>query len=74
MENEKNKAGTPDYAGMKEMLDYLKVSYWLVGPDYVLIDLNETFLQLTGGRREKLIGRNILTLVDRKSTRLNSSH
>jgi PAS domain S-box-containing protein len=70
MENEKNKAGTPDYAGMKEMLDYLKVSYWLVGLDYVLIDLNDTFLQLTGGLREKLIGRNILTLVQTEEAEL----
>jgi len=70
MESEKKKAGIPDYAGMKQMLDYLKVSYWLVDPSYVLIDVNETFLKFTGGRREKLIGRNILTLVQPEEAEL----
>ncbi len=53
----------PDYAGMKQMLDYLKISYWLVDLDFVLMDVNETFLELTGACREKLVGRNMLTLV-----------
>jgi two-component system NtrC family response regulator len=60
----------PDYVGMKQMLDYLKVSYWLVSPDYVLIDVNETFLAFTGGKRERLIGRNILTLVQPEEAEL----
>lgn len=70
MESEKNKTGIPDYTGMKQMLDYLKVSYWLVDPHYVLLDVNETFLNFTGGRREKLIGRNILTLVQPEEAEL----
>jgi PAS domain S-box-containing protein len=70
MDCKTEKAGIPDYAGMKQMLDYLKVSYWLVDPDYVLMDVNETFLRFTGGKREKLIGRNILTLVQPEEAEL----
>lgn len=53
----------PDYEDMKRMLDYLNVSYWLVDLDFVLMDVNETFLELTGARREKIVGRNMLSLV-----------
>lgn len=53
----------PDYSGMKRMLDYLRISYWLTDLDFVMIDVNKTFLAFTGGQREKLIGRNMLTLV-----------
>lgn len=53
----------PNYSDMKRMLDYLKISYWLVDLDFVLRDVNDTFLELTGARREKLVGRNMLTLV-----------
>jgi len=63
MVKRENRPDTPDYADMKQMLDYLNVSYWLVSTDYVLMDVNETFLKFTGGDRENLIGRNILNLV-----------
>lgn len=53
----------PDYSGMKRMLDYLRISYWLTDLDFVMIDVNETFLAFTGAQREKLVGRNMLTLV-----------
>ena len=54
----------PDYSEMKRMLDYLRISYWLMDVDFVLIDVNETFLTFTGARREKLVGRNMLTFVN----------
>lgn len=63
MKTDQNIMHMPDYAGMKQMLDYLKVSYWLVDLDFVLMDVNETFLELTGARRKKLVGRNMLSLV-----------
>ncbi len=63
METDQHIMHMPDYAGMKQMLDYLKVSYWLVDLDFVLMDVNETFLELTGARREKIVGRNMLSLV-----------
>ena len=53
----------PSYTEMKQMLDCLKISYWLVDLDFVLLDVNETFLEWTGASREKLVGRNMLTLV-----------
>ncbi len=67
---ENDKLYIPDYTGMKQMLDYLKVSYWLVDPNYVLVDVNKTFLKFTGGHRERLIGRNILTLVQPEEAEL----
>ncbi|MCP4351904.1 MAG: PAS domain S-box protein [Desulfobacterales bacterium] len=63
MANSPSETHIPDYAGMKRILDYLKISYWLVDLDFVLMDVNETFLELTGAHREKLVGRNMLTLV-----------
>lgn len=59
----------PDYSDMKRMLDYLKISYWLVDLNFVLLDVNETFLELTGAKREKLVGRNMLTLVKPEEAR-----
>ena len=53
-----------DNENLKRILDYLKISYWLVGIDFVLIDVNETFLTLTGAKRTKLIGRKMLTLIN----------
>ncbi len=53
----------PSYPEMKQMLDCLKISYWLVDLDFTLLDVNETFLEWTGASREKLVGRNMLTLV-----------
>ena len=63
MNGRANDIPIPDYVDMKRMLDYLKISYWLVDLNFVLMDVNETFLELTGARREKLIGRDMLTLV-----------
>ncbi len=53
----------PDYKGMKKILDYLKIGFWLLDIDLRLMDANETFYELTGAQREKLLGRNILDLV-----------
>ncbi len=70
----KTRKHAPDYLGMKKMLDYLKVSYWLVGLDLVLLDVNQTFLDMTGARAEKLIGRNLLTLVrPKEATRIKDA-
>jgi PAS domain S-box-containing protein len=49
---------------LKRILDYLKIAYWLVDLDFVLLDVNRTFLELTGAKREKVIGREMLTLVN----------
>ena len=56
-------ATTSDNRELKRMLDYLKISYWLVDMDFVLLDVNETFLELTGATRNRLIGRDMRTLV-----------
>lgn len=63
-------SGTPsDNRELKRILDYLKISYWLVDMQFVLIDVNETFLALTGARREKLIGRDMRTLISAEENR-----
>jgi len=56
-------AASPGNDNLKRILDYLKISYWLTDLDYVLLDVNETFLELTGARRETLIGRDMRTLI-----------
>ncbi len=48
---------------LKRILDYLKISYWLVDLDFILQDVNETFLKLTGAKRDNMIGKNMLTLI-----------
>ena len=60
---DQNRNLQPGYREMKQMLDYLGISYWLVDLDLKIRDFNETFLKLTGANREKLIGRNALSLV-----------
>lgn len=54
---------SPGNENLKRMLDYLKISYWLTDLNYVLLDVNETFLELTGARRTNLIGRDMRTLI-----------
>ncbi len=53
----------PNYEDQKRMLDYLKISYWLIDINNILLDLNQTFLDWTGGTRDNLVGRNALDLV-----------
>ena len=53
-------------AKLKRILDYLKISYWLLDLDFVLLDVNHTFLELTGAKREKVIGRGMLTLISKE--------
>jgi len=54
---------SPGNENLKRMLDYLRISYWLTDLDYVLLDVNETFLELTGASRTNLIGRDMRTLI-----------
>ena len=53
----------PGYREMKQMLEYLGICYWLVDLELTILDINETFLELTGGKRERLVGRDVLSLV-----------
>ncbi len=48
---------------LKRILDYLKISYWLVDMGFVLLDVNETFVELTGAERHRLVGRDMRTLI-----------
>jgi len=54
---------SPGNENLKRILDYLKISYWLTDLNYVLLDVNETFLELTGANRTNLIGRDMRTLI-----------
>ncbi len=54
---------SPGNENLKRILDYLKISYWLTDLNYVLLDVNETFLELTGASRKNLIGRDMRTLI-----------
>jgi len=56
-------ASATDNRELKRILDYLKISYWLVDMDFVLLDVNETFLEFTGAARDRLIGRDMRTLI-----------
>jgi PAS domain S-box-containing protein len=56
-------ATTADNDNVKRILDYLKISYWLVDMNFVLLDVNNTFLELTGARRDKIINRDMRTLI-----------
>jgi len=54
---------SPGNENLKRILDYLKISYWLTDLNYVLLDVNETFLELAGASRKNLIGRDMRTLI-----------
>ncbi len=54
---------SPGNENLKRMLDYLKISYWLTDLNYVLLDVNQTFLELAGASRENLIGRDMRSLI-----------
>jgi two-component system, NtrC family, response regulator HydG len=56
-------ASLSDNENVKRLLDYLKISYWRVDMNFVLLDVNDTFLNLTGAVRGKLIGRDMRTLI-----------
>jgi len=56
-------SASPGNDNLKRILDYLKISYWLTDLNYVLLDVNETFLELAGASRENLIGRDMRTLI-----------
>jgi len=63
MAEEKREVQPPDYGQMKKMLDYIGVCYWLIDLDLKILDINKTFLNMTGASKEKLVGRDVLTLV-----------
>ncbi len=52
-----------DNENLKRILDDLKISYWLTDLDFILLDVNETFLEFTGASRKNLIGRDMRTLI-----------
>ena len=54
---------------LKRILDYLKISYWLVDMEFVLLDVNETFVELTGAERHRLVGRDMRTLISAEERR-----
>ena len=53
----------PDYGQMKKMLDYIGVCYWLIDLDFNILDINDTFVKMTGASKERLVGRDIMSLV-----------
>ncbi len=63
MAEDKRAVQPPDYGQMKKMLDYIGVCYWLIDLDLKILDINDTFLNMTGASKEKLVGRDVLTLV-----------
>lgn len=52
-----------DNVNFKRILDDLKISYWLTDLNFVLLDVNETFLEFAGASRKNLIGRDMRTLI-----------
>ena len=61
--------GPADNRDLKRILDYLKISYWLVDMGFVLLDVNETFVELTGAERHRLVGRDMRTLISTEERR-----
>ena len=62
-------AAPADNRDLKRILDYLKISYWLVDMNFVLLDVNETFVELTGAERHRLVGRDMRTLISAEERR-----
>jgi len=60
---QRNPIASPGNENLKRILDYLNISYWLTDLNYVLLDVNETFLELAGASRKNLIGRDMRTLI-----------
>lgn len=60
----------PSNDNLKRILDALKISYWQTDLNFILLDVNETFLEFAGASREKLIGRNMQTLISAEETRM----
>jgi len=52
-----------DNVNLKRILDDLKISYWLTDLDFILLDVNDTFLEFAGASRKNLIGRDMRTLI-----------
>lgn len=48
---------------LKRILDDLKVSFWLTDLNFILLDVNDTFLEFAGADRANLIGRDMRTLI-----------
>ncbi|MBI5551495.1 MAG: sigma 54-interacting transcriptional regulator [Desulfobacterales bacterium] len=52
-----------DNVNLKRILDDLKINYWLTDFDFILLDVNDTFLEFAGASRTNLIGRDVRTLI-----------
>ncbi len=48
------------------ILDYLNISFFMISMDSIFLDVNETFLKMTGAKREDLIGKDIRTKIPQK--------
>jgi len=59
-----------DKVNFKRILDDLKISYWLTDLNFVLLDVNETFLEFAGASRKNLIGRDMRTLISREEIQM----
>jgi len=65
-----NAVNTRDNVNFKRILDDLKISYWLTDLNFVLLDVNETFLEFAGASRKNLIGRDMRTLISREEIQM----
>ncbi len=61
-------------ADLKRILDVLKISYWLTDIDFILLDVNDTFLEYAGASRTNLIGRDVRTLISTEEIQMVEQH
>jgi PAS domain S-box-containing protein len=63
-----------DNVNLKRILDDLKINYWLTDLDFILLDVNDTFLEFAGASRANLIGRDVRTLISVEETQMVEHH
>ncbi len=54
---------TTDNTRLKNILDDLKICYWMIDLDFILLDINKTFIEFSGAKKEMLIGRDMRDLI-----------
>ncbi len=52
-----------DNQKLKKILDHLNISFVLFSLEFDFLDSNETFLEMTGAKRDKIIGRSMRTIL-----------
>ncbi len=52
-----------DNEKLKKILDYLNISFVLFSMDSIFLDANDSFLKMTGAKKEKIIGRNMRAIL-----------